>query len=92
MEDFCTCEKGSKDRSICSAFSSDRHWCSICKKTIFEEPETEEKRQARKEFLADCHSQDDIIVKSFSTELEWKKYKERSNGTGATTSNRPAGI
>ena len=76
-EDFCTCKKGCKGRCICTGFVSDRHWCSICKKTIEMEPDTEEKKQARKEFLTDCYSQDDIIVKSFSSESEWQEYKKK---------------
>lgn len=75
MEDYCICKRGSKGRNICFAWSSDRQWCSICKKDIYIKPDTEEKKQARKEFLADCHSQDDIIVKSLSSELDWQKYK-----------------
>ena len=40
-------------------------------------PDTEEKKQARKKFLIDCHSQDDIIIKAFSSESEWREYKKR---------------
>lgn len=88
-EDFCICERGSKGRNICSCFSSDRHWCSICKKTIFMEPDTEEEKRKRKKFLSDCHSMDDIIIKSFLSESDWQKYKvaapEEGSLAGALT-------
>lgn len=77
MEDFCTCKKGTKGRNICSCFSSDRHWCSICKKTILMKPDTEEEKQKRKEFLKDCHCRSDIIIKSVSSELDWQEYKNK---------------
>ena len=75
-EDFCTCKPGSKGRCICTGAISDNHWCSLCKKTIEIEPDTEEQKLARKKFLLDCNSVDDIILKSFLSESEWWKCKE----------------
>ncbi len=76
-QEFCTCKEGCNGRCICSCLSSDRHWCSICKKTIATKPDTEKDKKARKKFLLDCHSIDDIIVKSLSSETEWLKYKKK---------------
>lgn len=75
MEDYCTCKRGSKGRCICSSMSSDRFWCSICKKNLV--PETEEEKKKRKKFLRDCHSVDDAIVKSLSSPQEWLEYKKK---------------
>ena len=78
-EEFCICEEGCAGRNICFAWSSDRQWCSVCKKDIQREPDTEKEKQARKKFLTDCHSIDDIIVKSLSLKSEWQKYKESNS-------------
>ena len=75
MEDYCTCKRDSKNRCTCSGMSSDRRWCSICKKTLV--PSTEEEKKERKKFLSDCHSQDDIILKSFMSAQEWLNYKKK---------------
>ncbi len=78
MEDYCTCKTGIKNRCICSGMSSDRLWCSICKKDLV--PDTEEEKKKRKIFLNDCHSQDDIIIKSFMSVQEWLDYKKKKVG------------
>lgn len=75
MEDFCACKKGTKNRDIYYAWSSDRRWCSICKKDLV--PDTEDVKKKRKKFLSDCHSIDDIVMKSFLPNQEWLDYKKK---------------
>ncbi len=77
-KEFCTCKNGRKGRCIYYASSSDRHWCSICKKDLV--PESEEEKKKRKKFMIDCHSVDDVILKTFLPKSEWQEYKKKKVG------------